>query len=81
MLAFAEQRLGETSAYKHDWYVLLVKDLKNPEKIKGPIGSRENPIVMSEQLPLHKVNEVGHKTGSEVLIGVTGNGGINQPKK
>jgi len=50
MLSFMEQRSRETSSLTRDYYLQLIHDLNNPEQIKGPIGSRENPIYSRDQL-------------------------------
>lgn len=50
MLPFAEQRSRETSSLTRDYYLHLIRDLRNPDQIRGPLGSRENPIYSSEQL-------------------------------
>ena len=50
MLPFAEQRSHETTGTTKDFYLHLIRDLKNPNQIKGPLGSFNNPVYISEPL-------------------------------
>lgn len=50
MLPFAEQRSHETTGLTKNYYLQLIHDLKNPDQIKGPLGSYENPVYISEPL-------------------------------
>ena len=50
MLPFAEQRAHETTGMTQDFYRHLIRDMKNPDQIKGPIGSYDNPVYISEPL-------------------------------
>ena len=69
MLPFAEQRSRETTGLTKDFYLHLIRDMKNPDQIKGPIGSYDNPVYISEPLMKPSVgddiqqNEIGKRGG------------------
>lgn len=50
MLPYLEERVKVSSSVIRDYYIQAIRELRNPDKIKAPLGSFDNPVILSGEL-------------------------------